>query len=253
MQSTIWNTFLFLVLLVIPMVYLPRFLQREIQSIFLLITRQADLSMALFSLLFFPGVLLHESSHFIMAQILGVRTGKFSIFPRRVDTGQIRLGFVETAQTDFVSDALIGIAPLLTGGVFVAIVGVYRMGLQTVWLSLIQGQLGTIGEAIKSSVGKPDFWLWFYLIFTVSSTMMPSESDRRAWLPLILVGIGLLGISLLLGIGPWLMSHFKVVFLTALNAINMVFGITIIIHFFLFPPTWLLRKIISRITHLQVA
>jgi hypothetical protein len=235
------------------MIYLPRFLQREIQAIFLLITRQADLSMALFSLLFFPGVLLHESSHFMMAQILGVRTGRFSIIPRKLENGQIRLGYVETAQTDYFRDSLIGIAPLLTGGAFVALVGVYRLGLQTVWLSIIQGQLNAFSVASKSIVAKPDFWLWFYLLFTVSSTMMPSASDRRAWVPLIIIIVGLLVLVLLMGIGPWLMSHFEIAFITALNAINMVFGITIIIHIFLLPPAWLLRKVVSRITRLQVA
>lgn len=252
MQGTIWNTFLLLLVLLLPMVYLPRFLQREIQAIFLLLTRQADLTMALFSLLFFPGVLLHEASHFITAQILGVNTGRFSIIPRKVDSGKIRLGYVETEQTDFLRDALIGLAPLLTGGAFVAIVGIYRLGLQTVWIAIIQGQLPAINQAIKSAVIKPDFWLWFYLVFTVCSTMMPSSADRRAWIPLILVMVGLLGMILLMGFGPWLMTHFELAFITALNAINLVFGITIIIHLILLPPTWLIRKIISRITRLQV-
>jgi hypothetical protein len=253
MQGTIWNTFFLLLVLIIPMVYLPRFLQREIQAIFLLLTRQADLSMVLFSLLFFPGVLLHEASHFFTAQILGVRTGKFSIIPRKVDNGQIRLGYVETAETDLVRDSLIGLAPLLTGGVFVALAGIYRLGLQTVWLSVIEGQLSAISMAVQSAVVKPDFWLWFYLVFTISSTMMPSTADRRAWLPLILVMLGILALILIMGFGPWLMTHFELAFISALNAINLVFGITFIIHVILLPPTWLLRKIISRITRLQVA
>lgn len=253
MLGTIWNTFLLLLLLIVPMIYLPRLLQREIQAIFLILTRQADLAMALFSLLFFPGVLLHETSHFLMAQILGVNTGRFSIFPRKIDGGQIRLGYVETASTDIVRDAMIGLAPLLTGGAFVAIAGIYRLGLQTVWSGIIHGQVTAIALSFKSITAQPDFWLWFFLVFTVSSTMMPSNADRRAWLPLILIGVGLLGLVLLMGAGPWLMTHFELGFITALSSINLVFGITIIIHLFLFPPAWLLRKIISRITRLQVA
>ncbi len=252
MYSTVWRTFLFLLLLLVPMVYMQRFLQREIQAVFLLITRQPDISMVLFSLLFLPGVFLHEASHFITAQVLGVRTGRFSIIPRKLEGGRIRLGYVETAQTDFFRDALIGIAPLVTGGLFVAIVGVYRLGLDTIWISILQGQLNAISQAIKTATAQPDFWLWFYLVFTVSSTMMPSESDRRAWIPVILVIVGLMVIILVIGVGPWLISNFGKAFLTAFNAVTLVFGITVMIHVIFLPPTWLLRKIISRLLGLQV-
>ena len=252
MYSTVWRTFLYLLLLLIPMTYLQRLLQREIQAIFLLFTRQPDTSMALFSLLFLPGVLLHETSHFIMAKVLGVRTGRFSIIPREIEGGRIRLGYVETAQTDHFRDGLIGAAPLITGGLFVAFAGVYRLGLDTIWVTIIQGQISGINQAIKSVVVTPDFWIWFYLVFTVSSTMMPSASDRRAWMPLIFTILGLVVLILLIGIGPWLLTTLGKAFLTAMNAIALVFGITVLIHIILLPPAWLVRKIISRIVGLQV-
>jgi hypothetical protein len=252
MYSTVWRTFLYLLILLIPMIYLQRFLQREIQAIFLLITHQADISMALFSLLFLPGVFLHEASHFITAQVLGVRTGRFSIIPRKMEGGRIRLGYVETAQTDFFRDALIGVAPLVAGGLFVAFAGVYRLGLDSIWISIIQGQLSAISQAIKTASAQPDFWLWFYLVFTVSSTMMPSESDRRGWLPVILVIAGTMGIILIIGVGPWLITNFGKAFLTAMNAVTLIFGITVMIHLIFLPPAWLIRKVISRIVGLQV-
>jgi hypothetical protein len=79
--------FLYLLLLFPPLIYLQRFLQREIQSIFLLITRQADISTALFSLLFLPGVLLHETSHYLMAHLLVFKTGDFRSFQRWIMGG----------------------------------------------------------------------------------------------------------------------------------------------------------------------
>ncbi len=94
-----WGTLLYLLLLLVPLLYLQRFLQREIQAIFLLITRQPEISMALFSLIFLPGVLLHEISHFLMAHLLGVRTGRFSIIPKKLEGGRIQLGYVETASS----------------------------------------------------------------------------------------------------------------------------------------------------------
>jgi hypothetical protein len=247
-----WGTFLYLLLLLLPMIFLQRFLQHEIQAIFLLITRQPEIAMALFSLLFLPGVFLHEISHFAMARILGVRTGKFSIIPKRLEGGRLQLGYVETAKTDFFRDALIGAAPLVTGGIFIAFAGVSRLGLNTIWVNLIHAQISSLNLAIKSIAVRPDFWLWFYLTFAISSTMLPSASDRRAWLPLILVILGLVGLILLVGVGPWLLSHFGSALMAAIDAITMVVGISLIIHLILSPPTWLIRKIISRMVGLQV-
>ena len=143
-----WSTFLFLVVLLLPLLYLQRLLQREIQAIFLLITRQPEISMALFSLLFLPGVLLHELSHFLMAKLLDVPTGRFSIIPRKLEGGRIQLGYVETVSTDFVRDALIGVAPLITGVIFVAVAGVTRLGINALWGSLTQGQLSSINPEL---------------------------------------------------------------------------------------------------------
>jgi len=247
-----WGTFFYLLLLLVPLLYLQRFLQHEIQAIFLLITRQPEISMALFSLMFLPGVLLHEVSHFLMAHLLGVRTGRFSIIPKKLEGGRIQLGYVETASSDFFRDALIGVAPLVTGGIFVAFAGVSRLGLNTIWESLTQGQMSSFSMAMKSVVDMPDFWIWFYLIFAVSSTMMPSSSDRRAWLPLLSMMVILLGLVLLIGVGPWILTRFESAFKAALDAITMVLGITVLIHLILLLPAWIIRKIISRMAGLQV-
>ena len=247
-----WSTFLYLVLLLVPLLYLQRFLQREIQAVFLLITRQPEISMALFSLLFLPGVLLHELSHFLMAKLLDVPTGRFSIIPKKLEGGRIQLGYVETVSTDFVRDALIGMAPLVTGVIFVAFAGVSRLGINTLWNSITQGQLSSINPALVSIFARPDFWLWFYLVFTVSSTMLPSASDRRAWLPLILVIVFFLTVILLVGIGPWLITRLGNTVKAGVDAITMVVGVTVLIHLVLLPPVYLIRKILSRLLRLQV-
>ena len=44
-----------------------------------MITRRPEMAVALFSLLFFPGVLLHETSHYLMAKITGPFFGIFSL------------------------------------------------------------------------------------------------------------------------------------------------------------------------------
>jgi hypothetical protein len=246
------ESLLYLLLLLAPLIYLQRFLQHEIQSIFLLITHQPEISIALFSLLFLPGVLLHETSHFLMAHMLGVKTGRFSLIPKKLGNGRLQLGYVETASTDFVRDALIGAAPIIAGGIFVAYIGVSRLEFNTLWKSLAQGEASSLRIAIKSITDQPDFWLWFYLVFTVSSTMMPSSSDRRAWLPLILVSAVFFGLVLLLGVGPWLLSQLGSIIRSSVDAITIVFGISVFIHLLLLPPAWMVRKLLSRISGYQV-
>src|SRR4030042_2261091 len=246
------ESLLYLMVLFLPLLYLPLFLQREIQSIFLLITRQPEISMVLFSLLFLPGVFLHETSHFLMARLLNVKTSRFSLIPKKLGNGRLQLGYVETASTDFVRDALIGAAPLVVGSLVIGFIGVSRLEFNALWGSLAQGQVNSLRMAVKSIMDQPDFWVWFYLVFTISSTMMPSSSDRRAWLPLFIL-IGIFSVLVLLfGAGPWFFSHMGSAIQSALSAIIIVFGITVFVHVLLFPPVWLVRRLLTHITGYQV-
>jgi hypothetical protein len=243
---------LWLLLLLGPLFFVVRIVHREIQVNLLLLVRQTELVKVLFSLLFVPGVLLHEFSHFLMAKILGVRTGRFSLIPQSMPDGRLQLGYVETARTDMLRDALIGAAPLIVGGVFVGYAGTARLGLDQLWLAANSGAFGTFLAAFQQVYGLPDFWLWFYLTFTVSSTMLPSTSDRRAWLPLSFVAIGLLVLALFVGLGDWLAQNAAPMFNQVLRAQAMVFAISILLHAGLLPPLLGFRYLLQRLTGLRV-
>jgi hypothetical protein len=244
---------IWLLLILGPLVFFQQRLHLEMQAIFLLITRRADLTLVLFSMLFFPGVVLHEGSHFLMARLLMVRTGRFSLLPRPLDGGRVRLGYVETERSDLVRDALIGLAPLIAGGVFVAYAGLARLGLHRLWDNLVlEGPRGLL-EQLPGLQSMPDFWLWFYLLFVISSTMLPSASDRRAWLPLSL-GVGLLLVlALLAGAGPWMLANLAPTLDRVLRAVAVVLTISLIIHLILLVPFYLLRRMLNRLTGLEVA
>jgi hypothetical protein len=241
-----------LIILLGPLFFLQRRLHFEAQAVFLLLTRSKEITLALFSLVFFPGVLLHESSHYLMARLLGVRTGRFSLIPRPTQTGRVQLGFVETASTDVFRDALIGVAPLVVGGIFVAYTGLVRLGLPAVWEALMSSEVSVLIDTVRALPGRPDFWLWFYLVFAVSSTMLPSASDRRAWPTLGLFVSLVLAMGLLVGAGPWMLENAAPYLNRALRALAVVMGITVAVHLVLLPPAWSLRMALSRLTKMQV-
>jgi hypothetical protein len=242
-----------IVLMLLPLILLQRLLHREIQAVFLILTRDVRLTMGIFSMLFLPGVFLHELSHFLMAKILGVRTGRFSIFPQSLPDGRLQLGYVETVKSDVIRDSLIGAAPLIIGTIFVAFVAVYRLEMRVLWEVLRNGQLDLFWMGIRALPRVQDFYLWFYLAFAVSSTMMPSQSDRHAWQTLVIfVGV-LFAIALLIGAGPWMLSNIAPRLSNFLSSVAVIFGLSAFVHMLLILPTALIHKLLARATGLDVA
>jgi hypothetical protein len=241
-----------LLVTLVPLLFLQRRLHREMVSVFFLLTRRLNAALAIFSILFFPGVLLHELSHWVMAQVIGVRTGKISLIPERTPEGALRMGYVETQRTDPARETLIGAAPLLTGGAFVGFAGFSRLGLDRVWEQVIAPTGLTLAAGFRAVYERPDFWLWFYLIFVVSSMMLPSESDRRAWRPVLGFGTILLLIALLAGAGEWMLANLAPLVDRVFSAAAIVFGISSLVHLLLLVPILLFRRMLNRVTGLRV-
>lgn len=244
--------FIWFVLMLVPLIYLQRLLHREIQAVFLILTRDAALTMGIFSLIFLPGVFLHELSHFLMAKILRVPTGRFSIFPRALPDGRLQLGYVETARADIVRDSLIGAAPLIAGTVLVAYVAVYRLDMRVLWDTFRNGQFSLFWLGISALPRVSDFYLWFYLTFAVSSTMTPSESDRHAWLDLV-IALGILfAVTLLFGAGPWMLTNVAPLVSDFLSSVAVIFGLSAAVHAILLLPIALIHKLLARVTGVDV-
>lgn len=240
------------VLMLLPLVFLQRFLHREIQAVFLIVTRNSQLTIGLFSMLFFPGIFLHELSHFLMAKLLRVRTGRFSIIPATLPNGQLQMGYVETERTDYFRDSLIGLAPLIAGSLFIAYVGINHMQLDKLWDALRNGPIESFWLGLSLLPMVKDFYLWFYLAFVVSSTMMPSDSDRHAWLPLGLWMAVLLAFAILAGAGTWMLDNIAPILNDFLTVVAILFGLSVILHVVLLLPTMLVHRLVSRVTGMDV-
>lgn len=228
---------------------IQRKLHFETQAIFLLLTRRKEIALVLFSIMFLPGIILHECSHYLMARLLGVRTGRFSIIPRPKANGRLQLGFVETASTDIFRDALIGFSPLLIGSAFVIYAGMNPLGLSALWEAIRYEEISIIWKVIISLPSGSDFWLWFYLTLAVSSTMFPSASDRRAWLPVGIFFAVLFILFIFLNLALGFHDNFKsliIYFTRGIQIVVLILAVSTIVHGLTFPLAWLFRNLLMK-------
>ena len=155
---------------------LRTWLHFEFVALSLLIFKTNRVGKWLYTLIFLPGTILHELSHWLMAELLGVRTGEITVLPdfdSPSEGGRERLGSVATASSGPVRSFLIGAAPFFTG-------------LGILWI---------LGSLLQSG----DWLLWqyaliFYGIVVVGSSMLLSKEDRRSW-PFIVILVAILLIS----------------------------------------------------------
>jgi hypothetical protein len=235
-----------------PLILLERWIHRHLQGVWLLVLRDPDLALILYSLMMLPGVILHEGSHWIMATVLGVRAGRFSVVPQRMPDGTLRLGYVETESTDFIREALIGAAPLLFGATAIIFIGYSRLGVGPAGEALARGDLLGMFQTLGAMVGVADFWLWLYLIFAVANSMLPSASDRRGWWRLLLVLAVVSALLYYVGFGTVLLQAFTGPVDAGVQALAAAFTITVGLNLVLVPVVWLLERGISRVTGLKV-
>jgi hypothetical protein len=246
------NGLIWFVLTLLPLALLQRLLHREIQAVILILSRSPIFTTALFSLIFLPGVLLHELSHYVAAVILGVRAAGFSLVPRTLPDGRLQLGYVETVPTDPVRDSLIGAAPLFAGGLVVAFLAMTRLDLVPLWSGLRDGQYALFWKDATLLPGSPDFPLWFYLVFAISSTMLPSRSDRHAWIPLATGLAVLVALAALAGAGPWMLAYVAPAANAFLSATALVFGLSAAVHTALVLPIAAAHILLARVTGVDV-
>jgi hypothetical protein len=181
-----WTPLIWLAATLVPLFLMKRWLNRHIQGLGLLLIGDNETAMLLYFVLLLPGIIIHELSHWLAAKLLGVRTGKITLWPSKRRGNQMRMGSVKVARTDPFRGSLIGLAPLISGSFAILVIGQLILGLGDLGEVLVMGDWGQIWESLLIHLQAPDFWLWLYLIFAVSNAMLPSESDREPWRPVLL-------------------------------------------------------------------
>jgi hypothetical protein len=124
--------------------------------------------------------------------------------------------------------------------------------MDVLWRTLQNGQFNLFWMGVGILPRVQDFWLWLFLVFTVSSTMTPSESDRHAWLELIIAVGVLFSIALLIGAGPWMLANVAPLLSNFLSSVAVIVGLSAVVQDFLILPTAWVHKLLARITGMDV-
>lgn len=192
--------FAVLVLLVLLsiLLFFSTYLKRQLFILFYVATRRQQFAVTLISLVLYPGVVVHELSHFITAVLLFVPIKSMTLVPKVME-GKIQGGSVMIQKVDVFRRTLVGIAPLFGGLVVLWLIVQFFVpaALINVVLELfsINFQVTNFQEVIV--LVHPIFHtiLIFYLLFSISSTMYSSQKDLEALLytlPICIVAIVLL-------------------------------------------------------------
>jgi hypothetical protein len=143
----------------------------------------------LFSLIFSPGIILHELSHLLSATVLFVSVGNIDFTPKKNGNG-VRLGSVEIAKTDPIRRSLIGLAPILFG--LMVIVGtVYLFSLNILFFQN-QGIYLFVAAILITA----------YLLFVISNTMFSSSKDMEGTVEIFMTLSIIFAAVYLLGFRP---------------------------------------------------
>jgi hypothetical protein len=223
-----WLSLVWLIIVFLLMLGLRRWIEAHVQGLAYLITGHPAVALWVFFLVFLPGTLVHELSHWLVAKLLGVPTGRIVIWPQAKRNGTLWLGAIQVGRADPVRSSLIGLAPLVSGSVLVALIGAH-LQLGTLGSALASGRWELVWQALVRSINLPDFWLWVYLLFAIANRMLPSPADREPWKPVI-VFLVLLSVFIIgAGWTPHLTSEARSAILDVVGFLLYAFTLTVAI------------------------
>ena len=167
-MQTVWIVFGELLILLL----LANRITNTFYTLFSLLLRNKHAAMAVITLIYLPGTVIHELAHLLTAEILRVPTGELTFTPK-LEKGadgrnEVRAGSLQIGTVDPIRLYLIGFAPVIFGLFFVSLI---------IWIfTQYWSQMITLGEQILfiSLIG--------YLLFAVSNTMFSSKKDLEGFL-----------------------------------------------------------------------
>ncbi|HYO89690.1 MAG TPA: hypothetical protein VER79_13655 [Candidatus Limnocylindrales bacterium] len=194
-------------LLLLATRWMERWLYRHLFKVGWLFSHNLQATTIFFYLIFLPGIALHEAAVWLVAGVFNVRADRALTWPATQSEARIRLDFVKLdKKAGLFSLAIINLSPLIVGliALWLIVVTILRVDVAAAGFT---GDLGTIPAIVQQVTRAPDFWLWFYIAFTIANTMFPSDTKAlRGW-RIVALGVGaFVGLIFLLGLGNLLVG-----------------------------------------------
>jgi hypothetical protein len=185
------------------------------------------------SIIFLPGTVIHELSHFLFAILTGAKTGKIEIFPRFLEEdwedeeggGNVTLGYVQTQRLNPIQGLFVGLAPFILGMAML------------VWIST-QIQVSYLSASYYLLVFQG------YLFFTISNSFFPSSSDLKHVYPVAITLIIVLAALWFFGINFLVTPSAD--FFDLLNTISLTLMFSAILNLFITATLFFLNKLFRK-------
>lgn len=210
--------------ILVPLVYMEKWIHSHLYGVGWLLTQNDRSATALYYVLLFPGVFVHEFVQYLIAGALNVRIKRVIAWPEAQEDGTLRLDFVQIQEAKWFQAAIIGAAPLFAGLGLVWLISSQVLSLDEVVTAIQAQDMALFREALKNLASTPDFFLWIFLIFTISNAMLPTPADRQGWPLLLAVFAIVIGFLAIIGVGDTLYEQFTGPFAYAVNRVTLAFA-----------------------------
>jgi hypothetical protein len=229
---------------------LETWLHQHLFKVGWLTTKNFQTTTILYYTFFLPGVVLHELTYWLAAGLLNVRAERAIQWPEKQEIGELKLNFVKLApRSSLWRVAIITLCPLIIGILTITLIANNIFQLPSLLAASTPVTLQNLNSARQVLFQTPDFWLWFYVAFTISNTMIPDLAQSTGWrrigivlgvIVTVLVVIGL-GNAVVLGVLTGGVANI-------LNAVSGVFAIIIVINVFMVGVLSVIENTIEFIT-----
>lgn len=166
-----------------------RFLFKALFAFLYTLFRNQRVAIVSISVIFLPGVFVHEVAHLLVAELLQVRTHGIEFTPELSGTS-LKMGSVQVEKSDIIRRLLIGIAPLivgsaiLIGALFLLSNTFSHESIFSSWISILITLIAILA------------------IFIITNTMFSSKKDVEGLLEFLIIASILIGASYFAGFRP---------------------------------------------------
>ncbi|MFZ4814923.1 MAG: hypothetical protein ACOYL5_10325 [Phototrophicaceae bacterium] len=230
---------------------LERWLQQHLFKVGWLTTKDFQTTTIIYYMFFLPGLILNQTITWLAAGLFNVRTHTHIGWPESQEIAELRLNFVQPdANAALYRLTLIALVPLTVGLAAVWWIANSIFALPAVIQTLSPGTLAALRAGITQLLGATDFWLWYYLAFTIGNTMFPRRLGvLGGFRGLIVPGVVLAAIATIIGVGNIVVIGFLTgPVASILNTLSLIFSVIIGMNVFMVGVLAAIENTIERIT-----